>query len=97
METPVNAVYGKNEVPQPDKPIMVFGRAVTSKTFYTGLIATSALVLTIILVLLPSGLPFLAAKNAGGFFGYIGLFFLYMLGFLALVVLAVLALSFFLP
>jgi hypothetical protein len=38
------------------------------------------------MVLLPSGIPYLAAKNSSGFLEYVGLFFLYMLGFSLLVI-----------
>ena len=46
-------------------------------------IATAALfVLILIFVLMPSGLSFLAAKNATGLVSYMGLFAGYMVGFL---------------
>lgn len=46
-----------------------------------GLFAILVLLCIIVVVQLPSGLPFLAAKNANGFLGYIGYFFAYMFGF----------------
>jgi hypothetical protein len=46
-----------------------------------GLFAILVLLCIIVVVQLPSGIPFLAAKNADGFLGYVGYFFAYMFGF----------------
>ena len=46
-----------------------------------GLFAILVLLCILVVVQLPSGLPFLAAKNATGFLDYVGLFFAYMFGF----------------
>ena len=51
-----------------------------------GLFAILVLLCVIVVVQLPSGLPFLAAKNADGFAGYIGYFFAYMFGFFLVLV-----------
>lgn len=51
-----------------------------------GLFAILVLLCIIVVVQLPSGLPFLAAKNADGFAGYIGYFFSYMFGFFLVLV-----------
>jgi len=79
MDNPVNATYGRYDKP-PDhqKPISLW------------MIAAGVVILFVlwsVFLTLPSGIPFLAAKFAGGFFSYIGLFFLYMLGFFTLLLL----------
>lgn len=93
MENPVNAAYGKTDKPA-EKPhsMVVFGRFVPGEDVWkVTLIVGAALVLVFFLVMifLPSGLPFLAAKNATGFVDYIGLFFLYMISFFVLVAVVV--------
>jgi hypothetical protein len=95
MDIPVNAAYGKGDAP-PDKP--------QARTFLgmwfpgeqvwmiTAAIASAMFILAlIVLVLVPSGFPYLAAKNADGFAGYIAYFFMYMMGFFILVAAAVAA------
>lgn len=96
MDIPVNAAYQTDEVPGSNRPVTVFGIRVPAEsrsTFYVGVGAVVVMLLFVILLLLPSGIPFLAAKNAGGFTGYVGLFFVYMLGFFALAIAFVAILS----
>lgn len=85
METPSNAVYGKDDAPPPKYgPVTFLGVRIPQESrpiIAWGLLAALIVMVTIIVFLLPSGIPFLAAKNSGGFFGYVGLFFLYMFGF----------------
>jgi len=85
MNAPVNAAYGRNDVPKEDpRAITVLGVRVPGSRAWmvtAGLIALLVMITTIILIQLPSGLPFLAAKNADGFVGYVGFYIAYMLGF----------------
>jgi hypothetical protein len=85
METPVNAAYGRGEVPKKEpKAMTLFGVRIPGQRVWmvvAGLFAILVLLCVIVVVQLPSGLPFLAAKNANGFAGYIGYFFAYMFGF----------------
>jgi hypothetical protein len=78
MDNPVNAVYGRyDKPPEHQKPI---------RLWMIGAGVVLLFVLWSIFLTLPSGIPFLAAKFAGGFFSYIGLFFLYMMGFFLLLI-----------
>jgi hypothetical protein len=85
MENPVNAAYGRKDVPKREpRAITVLGVRIPGQQVWmvlAGLFAILVLLCIIVVVQLPSGLPFLAAKNANGFFGYIGYFFAYMFGF----------------
>ena len=85
MEDPSNAVYGKDDAPPPKYgPVTFLGIRIPQESrpiVAWTLLALLIVMVTIIVFLLPSGIPFLAAKNSGGFFGYVGLFFLYMIGF----------------
>jgi hypothetical protein len=85
MENPVNAAYGRSEAPKKEpKAMTLFGVRIPGQRVWmvvAGLFAILVLLCVIVVVQLPSGLPFLAAKNADGFAGYIGYFFAYMFGF----------------
>lgn len=85
METPSNAVYGENDAPPPKYgPVTFLGIRIPQESrpiIVWTLLALLVIMVTIIVFLLPSGIPFLAAKNSGGFFGYVSLFFIYMFGF----------------
>ena len=81
----MNAAYEKDKVPvQPPVGVTILGYRVPGEKMW---IVTAALfgvlifLVAIVLFLLPSGLPYLAAINGGGFFGYIAYFFSYMFGF----------------
>ena len=90
METPVNAAYGRNDVPKKEpRAITVLGVRIPGQQVWmvvAGLFAILVLLCVIVVVQLPSGLPFLAAKNATGFADYVGYFFTYMFGFFLLLV-----------
>jgi hypothetical protein len=90
METPVNAAYGRNDAPSPaPRAVTIFGYRVPGQNAWmvtAGLFAILVLLCMVIIFQLPSGLPFLAAKNADGFIGYLGFFFAYMMGFFLVLV-----------
>ena len=90
MDRPVNAAYGRNEVPKKEpRAITVLGVRIPGQRVWmvvAGLFAILVSLCIIVVVQLPSGLPFLAAKNADGFAGYIGYFFAYMFGFFLVLV-----------
>ena len=90
MDVPVNAVYGKNDKPVPaDRPLEIWGMRIPASQrwiVFGGILGAGAVFVFVTLVLLPSGIPYLAAKNSSGFLEYVGLFFLYMLGFSLLVI-----------
>jgi hypothetical protein len=85
MENPVNAAYGRGEVPKKEpRAITILGVRIPGQQVWmvmAGLFAILVLLCIIVVVQLPSGIPFLAAKNADGFLGYVGYFFAYMFGF----------------
>jgi hypothetical protein len=85
METPVNAAYGRGEVPKKEpRAITILGVRIPGQQVWmvmAGLFAILVLLCILVVVQLPSGIPFLAAKNADGFLGYVGYFFAYMFGF----------------
>ena len=85
MENPVNAAYGRGEVPKKEPRAMtLLGVRIPGQRVWmvvAGLFAILVLLCILVVVQLPSGLPFLAAKNATGFLDYVGLFFAYMFGF----------------
>ncbi len=91
MEFPANAVYGpdhkKTETP---RAVDVAGVRVPGQHVWligVGLIGMLVVATIVVLFVLPSGIPFLAAKFAGGFLEYVGLFFVYMIGFFFLLIL----------
>lgn len=90
MDNPVNAAYGRGEVPrQEPRAITILGVRIPGQQVWmvtVALFAILVLLCVIVVVQLPSGIPFLAAKNADGFLGYIGLFFSYMFGFFGVMV-----------
>ena len=90
MDTPVNAAYGRNDVPKREpRAITVLGVRIPGQQVWmvvAGLFAILVLLCVIVVVQLPSGLPFLAAKNASGFTDYVGYFFAYMFGFFLVLV-----------
>jgi len=90
MNTPVNAAYGRKDVPkQEPRAITLLGVRIPGQRVWmvvAGLFAILVLLCVIVVVQLPSGLPFLAAKNADGFAGYVGYFFAYMFGFFLVLV-----------
>jgi ABC-type branched-subunit amino acid transport system permease subunit len=66
----------------------VFGVRIPTEQIWkvaVGIAVAALFVLVIILVLMPSGFSFLAAKNATGLLSYMGLFASYMLSFLFIV------------
>lgn len=89
MDFPSNAAYGPMDKPkETPKAVTVAGVRVPGQHVWmigVGILALVAIGTITILFVLPSGIPYLAAKFAGGFFEYIGLFFVYMIGFFFLV------------
>lgn len=87
----MNAAYEKDKVPSgPPVRVTILGYEVPSEKMWivtTILFAALVFLVGIVLILLPSGLPFLAAKNADGFLGYILYFFAYMFGFFVVLLL----------
>jgi ABC-type branched-subunit amino acid transport system permease subunit len=85
MESPVNAAYGKKDVPEnPGEKTKIFGMVFRKEEMWkVGLVIGAVLVVTLffIIFLMPTGISFLAAKNASGLLGYMGLFTGYMFGF----------------
>lgn len=81
----MNAAYEKNKVPeQPPIAVTILGYRVPGEKVWmvtAALFAVLVFLVVIVLFILPSGLPYLAAKNADGFFGYVAYFFGYMFGF----------------
>lgn len=94
MEHPVKAVYEKDKIPEPDRPVLFMGMNLPIRTVYMGVAAVAVFLLFIVMMLLPSGIPYLAVKQSNGFFEYIGLFFVYMLGFFAIAVAFFIAMAF---
>jgi hypothetical protein len=94
MDEPVNAAYSTKDVPEPEAPpftTFLGIRVPTDQVWKIGVAIAMAVLVTlvIIFVLMPSGLSFLAAKNATGLLSYMGLFAAYMFGFI------IIALAFF--
>lgn len=86
----MNAAYEEGHVP-PKKtgPVTVFGVRIPEESRHQVIIllfAVLVVLISIVVFLLPTGIPFLAAKNSSGFLGYVGLFFVYMFGFFAILV-----------
>lgn len=99
MDFPTNAAYGPMDAPKEEpRAMMIAGFRIPGQQVWMvgvgilGLVAAGTLT---ILFALPSGIPVLAAKFAGGFFEYVALFFIYMIGFffLAIVLGALLAVA----
>ena len=86
----MNAVYEEGEAPaKKTGPVSVFGFRIPAESRNQVVLALFGVLLILVVIvvfLLPSGLPFLAAKNSTGFLGYVGLFFAYMFGFFAILV-----------
>lgn len=89
MEFPTNASYGGNfKKPQKEpKPFEIAGVLIPAGWVVAGGVLLVTLLTASFLFLLPIGIPFLAVKNAGGFWTYAGLFMSYMFGFFVLFVL----------
>ena len=89
METPTNGGYAKDEVPEnPGEKVKILGMVFQKGDAWKILVVIGGvfvLVLFFILFLMPSGISFLAAKNASGLLGYMALFTGYMLGFIFIV------------
>jgi uncharacterized membrane protein YedE/YeeE len=85
MDPAMNAAYERNKVPkEPAVAVTILGYRVPGEKVW---IVTSILLgvliflVTIVVFILPSGIPYLAAKNADGYVGYVAYFFMYMFGF----------------
>ena len=81
-----NAAYdpNKNTIEETKRPITVLGVVVPGEKTWmvaAGLFAVLVFLSMVVLLLLPSGLPYLAAKFSDGFLSYLVLFFAYMFGF----------------
>ena len=89
MDTPTNAAYGKGEVPEnPGEKVKIFGMVFQKSEAWKILLVIGGVfvvILFFILFLMPSGISFLAAKNASGLLGYMALFTGYMFGFIFIV------------
>jgi hypothetical protein len=90
MNSPMNAAYEAKKVPsEPAVAVTILGYRIPGDKVWivtTVLFAALVFLVGIVLFLLPSGLPFLAAKNADGFLGYIFYFFGYMFGFFGVLI-----------
>lgn len=97
MDEPVNAARAKKDMPEDEaKTITFMGNRVSPDMqvrIAIGVAVGFFLLLVGILLFVPSGIPFLAAKNGSGLFSYIGLFFIYMLGYYAVVMLTMAAIA----
>ena len=91
MDRPVNASYKKNEVPEnPGEKVKILGMVFKkSESWKIVLVIGGVFVFLFFLIvfLMPSGIPFLAAKNASGLLGYMALFTGYMIGFIFIILL----------
>lgn len=80
-----NAAYDSNKkIEETKRPVTVLGVRVPGEKVWmvaVGLFAVLLFLSMIILIFLPSGLPYLAAKFSDGFLSYLLLFFAYMFGF----------------
>lgn len=85
MENPENAAYGKGDVPEnPGEKTKVFGMVFRKDELWkVGVVIGAVLLMNIMFVffLMPTGISFLAAKNATGLLSFMGIFAGYMLGF----------------
>ncbi len=86
MDNPSNAVYGRGEAPEnPAEKTKVLGITLRNDQLWmAGAVIGGVLFFTVLFIffLMPTGISFLAAKNASGLFGFMGLFAAYMFGFL---------------
>ena len=86
MENPSNAAYGQGEVPKnPAEKVKVLGMTFRKDELWkVGAVIGAVLLVNIMFVffLMPTGISFLAAKNATGLMSFMGLFAGYMFGFL---------------
>ena len=91
MDNPSNAVYGPGKAPEnPAEKTKVLGITLRKDQLWmAGAVIGGVLFLTVLFIffLMPTGISFLAAKNASGLFGFMGLFGAYMFGFLFTVLL----------
>ena len=80
-----NAAYDSNkEIEETKRPVTVMGVTVPGEKVWiaaAGLFVGLLFLCMIVLFLLPSGLPYLAAKFSDGFLSYLLLFSAYMFGF----------------
>jgi hypothetical protein len=85
MDAPMNAAYEKTKVPKEEpRAVTILGQRVPGSKVWmvtAGMFGLLVFLVVIVVFLLPSGIPFLAAKNSDGFFGYVAYFFAYMFGF----------------
>ena len=85
MENPSNAAYGRGKVPEnPGEKTKVLGMTFPSSEMWkVGAVIGAVLIVNILFIffLMPTGISFLAAKNASGLFSFMGLFATYMIGF----------------
>lgn len=86
MEHPANAVYGRRDKPEnPAEKTKILGVTLRKDQLWmAGAVIGGVLFVTVLFIffLMPTGISFLAAKNASGLFGFMGLFAAYMFGFL---------------
>lgn len=87
MQEPVNAAYGANEVPpEPERPAYIAGYRIPTDKIQVFVAANVFFIVVLFIVttlVLPMGIPFLAAKKSEGFLTYVGFFFTYMFGYFA--------------
>ena len=85
MENPSNAAYGTGEVPEkPGEKTKVLGMVFRKDELWkVGAVIGVVLLANIMFVffLMPTGISFLAAKNATGLLSFMGIFAGYMIGF----------------
>lgn len=97
MDEPVNAALAKKDVPQEEEKTITFMGYRISPDMQVriaiAIVVGFFLLFIGILLFVPSGIPFLAAKNGSGLFSYIGLFFVYMLGYYAVLMLTLAAIA----
>lgn len=91
MENPSNAAYGKGQVPEnPAEKTKVLGMTFRKDELWKVGAVIGGLLFVVILFtffLMPTGISFLAAKNATGLVSFMGIFTGYMFGFLLTMVL----------
>lgn len=85
MDQPMNAAYEKAKLPkETPAAVTILGVRIPGEKLWmvtAALFGVLVFLVVIVLFLLPSGIPYLAAKSADGFFGYVAYFFAYMFGF----------------
>lgn len=86
MEHPSNAAYRRGEAREnPAEKMKILGITLRKDQLWmAGAVIGGVLFMTVLFIffLMPTGISFLAAKNASGLFGFMGLFAAYMFGFL---------------